>query len=303
MIRCDHEAAKMRRNKHMVPPEGPSSAQTRIPLKWKTPRQSRNSRDDCVHRLSPRVRLNVDASRVPDARKMLGEIVGVIQSAENRGLPADYDCILRCLRAIFPALRNHSGDKGFADAAADYAVVAEMLFRKHPELDFREVMGELIELTSRLFSVRNMAWKSVYRHVLSISRALRTTRALNRLFAADIHQWIYAGIRDPFAYRARLAAMIDETRERSDEIDNSIHEERKALAQLEKRLSAKRDPKISIFEEKKRGRAISRLIRQHRAIQEEMQRKVQTLALLDSDIREFGARLREAGRTYLLHQV
>jgi hypothetical protein len=233
----------------------------------------------------------------------LVEIGGLLQTTENRASTLDYHSILRCLVEIFRTLSAHMDNREFPEAATDYAALIETISRDHPELDVREAVGQLLEFMSWQFMREDMGWRTIHRHLLHINRVSHPARALSRVFAADIHQWLYAGVRDLFSYRARLSAVIDEAGARAADIETSIRKERSALEMLRRRLPARRDPKISIFAEKKRERTISDLLRQQRDLLLELDRKKRTMGLLTSDMRDFQTRLREARRAFVVHSV
>jgi hypothetical protein len=268
-----------------------------------TPPEAERAIGDCLQALGDGTQARHTGPDVGQARKTLGEIAGLIRSPQAPSGSMDYQCVLRCLTGLVGELLARQNPDPLPLTSADYAAVVEMISRRYPGLDYRETVAQLLEMMGRLFRAGNRGWRTLNRHLHAIAPAVGVDKALAGLFVADIHEWFYAGIQDLFEYRGRIEGERDDLDRQAAGIDAEIHDEQAALTDLTRGMGAGRGATVTLFDKKRRERALAELGRRRRDLYEERDAKTRILSLIETDIRDFQDRLPRARRALLLRAV
>jgi hypothetical protein len=287
----------------------PEEGAHRQPGRWPairavcTPPEAERAIGDCLHALADGTQARHTGPDIGQARKTLAEIAGLIRSPQAPSGSMDYQCVLRCLIGLVGELLARQNPDPLPLTSADYAAVVEMISRRYPALDYRETVAQLLEMMGRLFRAGNRGWRILNRHLHAIAPAVGVDRALAGLFVADIHEWFYAGIQDLFEYRGRVEGERDDLDRQAAGIDAEIHDEQAALTDLTRGVGAERGATVTLFDKKRRERALAGLGRRRRDLYEERDAKTRILSLIETDIRDFQDRLLQARRALLLRAV
>ena len=153
----------------------------------------------------------------------------------------------------------------------------------------------------RLFRQEDTGWVAVYRHLRSIPDGVGAKQQLKRVCAADIREWFDAGVQNLFGLRVGLRERIQKLGEAADALGQEIQ----AGEDVIRAANAKgaRNIHVVVLADWLKGRQLAELRDQRQIIIDERTDKVDTVALINADIREFEQRLGEARRAYLLRVV
>jgi len=268
-----------------------------------SPQRIEDNLGDCLGARAEGTPLLHNRWDIGQARKALGEIAGLVRSPQERSESVDYQCVLRCLAGLVRELLARQNPDPLPLTATDYATVVEMISRRHPELDYRETIAQLLQMMSRLLRAGNRGWRTINRRLHAIAPAAGVDRALAGIFVADIHEWFYAGIQDLFEYRGRVRDELEELDRRSAAILEERRAERAALAELRRELGAAPGGRVRLFDEKRRERVLAELDQSLHGLQEERDAKARALALIEADVRDFHDRLHQSRRLLMLRAV
>lgn len=209
----------------------------------------------------------------------------------------DYARLLARLTALFAAGCEQRDDLAYAFAAPAYSALIEALSTARPGLDYATALGQLLELMAQLFGAHQPLWKLVYRHLRAVPPSVVAKQTLRRVCAADIREWYDAGVQNLFQLQADLNTGIAELGRNARALERRAAHRTRALARLR---AAPQDRKVVRLDERLRERDIQALLRQRDELLAEQAAKASTLALIESDIREFEGLLRSARRAYYL---
>lgn len=232
------------------------------------------------------------------AERRLRALAVLIESETVTISDRDSERVLRRLAQLYGnGCTAHRGDI-YTGTAAGYAAVVAALSQKCPGLDFSEAIGQLLELMIRLFRQEDIAWAAVYRHLRSIPDGVRAKQQLKRVCAADIREWFEAGVQNLFGLRAELRERIRELAEAADALAQEIQAREDSIRPAN--AKGARNRKVVVLADWFKERRLTELRHERQAITDETTDKVDTVALINMDIREFEQRLVEARRAYLL---
>ena len=215
----------------------------------------------------------------------------------------DHAGFLRHLSAIYAQGYEQRDNIAFAATAVGYAAVVETISRRYPELDYREPLGQLLELMTRLFAARDNRWKVVYKHLRSIPDSVEAKQTLTRVCSADIREWFDAGVQNLFSLRDDLAAKIRALGAKARRVEREIGVLQRTLAAIRASLDPASTGKVVGLAAKVKQRQIAEMQIKLEEVLAEKEGGESTLHLIESDIREFEGRLREARRIYYLRAV
>lgn len=233
----------------------------------------------------------------------LDAVVGILRLSGSPSKRCDHEGFLRHLSAIYARGHAQRDNIAFAATAVGYAAVVEAISRRYPELDYREPLGQLLELMTRLFAARDNRWKRVYKHLRSIPDSVEAKQTLTRVCSADIREWFDAGVQNLFSLRDDLAAKIRALGAKAWRIEREIGVLQRTLAASRARLDPAGTRKVVGLAEKVKERQIAEMQTKKEEVLDEKAAREGTLHLIESDIREFESRLREALRVYYLRAV
>jgi len=235
------------------------------------------------------------------AERRLRELAVLIESETVTISDRDSERVLRRLAQLYGnGCAAHKGQT-YTSTAAGYAAVVAALSHKSPGLDFGEAIGQLLELMIRLFRQEDTGWVAVYRHLRSIPDGVRAKQQLKRVCAADIREWFDAGVQNLFGLRAELRERIRKLGEAADALAQEIQAEEDAIRIAN--TKGEGDTKVVVLADWVKGRQLAELRHKRQTIIDETTDKADTVALINADIREFGQRLGEARRAYVLRLV
>jgi hypothetical protein len=236
-------------------------------------------------------------------RRALEEIALLVGADASPGEARLYERFLLRLTRIYAQLWEQRDNSAFAGTAAAYSAVVGALSRRYPRLDYTGPVGQLLELMTRLFAARDNDWKAVYKELRAIPDNVGAKQTLTRVCSADIRQWFDAGVQNLFSLRMDLVGRIRELGAHLADIRNDIERRASELETLRLRLDPGGTGKIVGLAQRALTREIDALEVERREVLEERAGREDTLALIESDIREFEGILREARRAYCLRAV
>lgn len=241
-----------------------------------------------------------DLRRTRATLDQIAEIVGTGSS----DIAADgYAHLLQHLTRVYAVSDIRSAYGVPTRSASSYARVVKALSSQCPACDFREAIGQLLDLMTRLFETRHPSWKSIFRLLRAIPESVHGRERLQRVCSIHLHEWFEAGIPNLFSQQKQLAREIEGL---DLDIANLQIEIRIIEDEIETfKASANRpgDPGIAILATARKRRQIVRSQRTMREALDRLHVKTAAAALIESDIRGLGSRLRDAVRTYRLHMV
>ena len=243
---------------------------------------------------------SADVNRIENT---LDAVVGILRLSGSPSRRCDHEGFLRHLSAIYARGRAQRDNVAFAATAVGYASVVEAISRRYPELDYREPLGQLLELMTRLFAARDNRWKLVYKHLRSVPDSVEAKQTLTRVCSADIREWFDAGVQNLFSLRDDLAAKIRALGAKARRIEREIGVLQRTLASIRNSLDPAGTGKVVGMAEKVKQRQIAEMQTKKAEVLDEKAAREDTLYLIESDIREFERRLREALRAYYLRAV
>jgi hypothetical protein len=238
-------------------------------------------------------------TRRPEDR--LRELVGVIESETTEITMRDSARILQSLTRLYRNACRGREDEQFTATAASYAAVISALSRRFSGLDFDEAVGQLLKLMIRLFKSEDAGWVTVYRQLRSIPDSVRAKQQLQRVCSADIREWFDAGVKNLFSLRDELRERTGKLQEDADAIARKIQAGESELAAV--RTHSAGDSRVVVLADRVKARQIAVLREKRQSILDEKAGKVDTVALIQADIREFERRLGDARRAYLVRPV
>ncbi|MCU0834323.1 MAG: hypothetical protein MUC77_07790 [Chromatiaceae bacterium] len=208
----------------------------------------------------------------------------------------DYARLLARLTALFAPGCEQREDLSYAFAAPAYAALIEAMSTARPGLDYRAALGQLLELMAQLFGARQPLWKLVYRHLRAVPASVGAKQTLRQVCAADIREWYDAGVQNLFQLQTDLS-------ERIAELGRSARALERRAARATRALERLREPcnnRVVSLQARLRERELADLRTRREALLAEQAGRADTLALIESDIREFEGLLRSARRAYYL---
>lgn len=215
----------------------------------------------------------------------------------------DYRWVLTRLTEIYAQGFGQPKRDTFANTAADYAHVIEIISREYPGHDYSEAIGQLFCYMSRLFRTRKNGWKAVYEHILSIPDSVEAKQLLNRAFFVEIQEWAEAGVENLFSIRKDLYEKIAEIGTKIEALDRRIEQlESGRIPENQTNPSAARSNVVDLAAAR-RERNILNLEQKRRKLLADRENEEVIVGLIESDIREFEDKLRATRRAYFIRSV
>ena len=259
--------------------------------------------DDCARLVETRLGAGARPADVALARAALEGVAGVLSATSSAAKAVNHERFLQRLTQAYAQAWDQMDNRAFADTAPAYAAVIEALSRRQPGLDFAKPLGQLLELMTRLFAARDNGWKVVYKHLRAVPDGIAAKQTLTRVCSADIREWFDAGVQNLFSLRKDLSGKLRELGAHLTDIG----EETQALSAKLQRMRRQLDPegtgKVVGLAARALERELVALEAERNDLLEERAGRKSTLALIESDIREFQGLLREARRAYYLRAV
>ncbi|MEA3275896.1 MAG: hypothetical protein U9Q81_11510 [Pseudomonadota bacterium] len=235
-------------------------------------------------------------------QEMLLEVAHIVRSGTADILTDDYENILERLVAIYARGLNQRGQNAFMITAADYADVIEAISQEYPAYDYSEAVGQLLWYMSRLFGRRKSSWKTVYEHILSMPDSVAAKQLLMQAYFLEINEWVESGVDNLFEIRSDLYAKKAALLKEETTISREIEKMEQALKARQGKGTA-RDRNVVDLGEKRKERTIETLRREMQEIISEKEGKETMIAMIESDIRQFEDKLKEAKRAYFIRLV
>jgi hypothetical protein len=261
-----------------------------------------NALDDCAGLVAAAHAPGARSADIALARAAMDGIAGTLNAIPGVAR-ADHERFLQRLTQIYAQAWDQMDNRAFADTAPAYAAVIEALSRKHPRLDFGKPLGQLLELMTRLFAARDNGWKVVYKHLRAIPDGIGAKQTLTRVCSADIREWFDAGVQNLFSLRKDLNRKIRQLGAHLADIGDEMEELSAKLQRMRRQLDPAGTGKVVGLAARAIERELAALEMERNGIREERAGRRGTLALIESDIREFQGLLREARRAYYLRAV
>lgn len=259
--------------------------------------QRRPYLDGTVARLARALDAPADPAAAERLHRELRERAIPIRGDRAATAAPDYARLLARLTALFAPGCEQREDLSYAYAAPAYAALIEAMSAARPGLDYRAALGQLLELMAQLFGARQPLWKLVYRHLRAVPVSVGAKQTLRRVCAADIREWYDAGVQNLFQLQADLNERIADLGRSARALERRAARETRALERLR---ATHRDAKVVSLQERLHERELADLNRRREEILVEQAGRADTLALIESDIREFEGLLRSARRAYYL---
>lgn len=238
-----------------------------------------------------------DPAAAERLHRELRERAILIRSDRAAAAAPDYARLLARLTALFAPGCEQREDLSYAYAGPAYAALIEAMSAAHPGLDYSAALGQLLELMAQLFGARQPLWKLVYRHLRAVPASVGAKQTLRHVCAADIREWYDAGVQNLFQLQTDLSERIAELGRSARALERRAAREARALERLRAVAS---DGKVISLPARLRERELAELRRRREALLAEQADRADTLALIESDIREFEGLLRSARRAYYL---
>jgi len=220
--------------------------------------------------------------------------------------PFDGGCNIEGLISQVTALygrEDRNDDSNLASRAAGYASLIAAISRKRPDLDYRTPIGQMLESMIRLFYGRNNGWKLVYKHLRAIPDSVEAKRPLRAVCLADIREWFDAGVQDLFSLQREIEETIQQLSRNIANVESEIAQKKLSLDKLRRRSDTVSAGSILALDQRVVAREITALKRAKSRTLEERERRLRTLRLIESDIREFERRLQVVRRVYFVRAV
>jgi hypothetical protein len=257
----------------------------------------------CLDILGDHIGQDSAGSDIERVNRTLDEIACAIRLDRSFSEDCDQGWFLERLTRIYARGCDQRDNPAFMITATGYASLVAAMSRAFPDLDYGAALGQLIELMTRLFAAQDSGWSVVYGHLRSIPDAVDAKRKLDVVCSADVREWFDAGVQNLFSLQEDLAKKIQDLDAQIEGIDNEIKATRQSMKRARRRLDPAGEGKIVAFQGGIARREIMALQEKRREIAEERNGREETLLLVESDIREFESRLRDARRAYYLELV
>ncbi len=229
-------------------------------------------------------------------KEILGEISQFLQSQQNQILDDGYTCLLDRLAEIYTHGLSHRDNQVFADTAANYASVIQVVSQNHSSYDYSEVIGQLLHYMNQLYKNREKSWLGIFKHLLSMPDSIKGVQILKERHLNEIQQWIEEGVDNIFELRddqlqlyaekvAELASTEDRLHQKHQEME--IEPEHQVLP-------------ISWLQDKAELKA---LVEQRDLLIQDLENRQHLVELLEQNMQEFEDILHTTRRTYLIHAV
>ena len=237
------------------------------------------------------------------SRVIFDQIADLVRAGGNNITDDDYVHLLRHLTRIYSSGDAGRGYDAFAATASAYARVIKALSRRCPMCDYRESIGQLLDLMTRLFQTRHPSWKSIFRLLRAIPTSVNGRERLERVCSVYVHEWFDEGVPNHYSLRRELHREIEELDLEIEPLNNAIRVTREDLETINAGEDAPRDRKVTILAVARKKRQIDRWQRSMRQSLAQRDEKSRAATLVESDIQELGDRLRRAASAYRLHLV
>jgi hypothetical protein len=240
---------------------------------------------------------NPDLATAELLHRELRERAILIRGDRGPAAAAEYAQLLARLTALFAPGCEQREDLAYAYAGPAYAALIEAMSAGRPALDYSAALGQLLELMAQLFGARQPLWKLVYQHLRAVPPAVGAKQTLRRVCAADISEWYDAGVQNLFQLQNDLNERIAELGRSARALERRAARVSRALARLR---AVESNGKVVSLQARLRERELADLNRRREELLAEQAGRADTLALIESDIREFEGLLRSARRAYYL---
>lgn len=234
---------------------------------------------------------------------VLDRIADIVRTGGTDLTADDYARLLQNLTRVYSrADAGHEVDD-FAATASGYARVVKALSRRCPECDYREAIGQLLDLMAHLFQTRNPSWKSIFRLLRAIPESVNGRERLQRVCSMYVREWFDPGVPNLYSLQKQLHREIEELDLEIETLRSEIRTIEEELETLQTSSGMLGNPKVAILAVRRKQGQIVLSQRNMLNSVDGRDAKTKAAALIKSDIRDLGNRLRKAGRTYRVHLV
>jgi len=241
--------------------------------------------------------------KISQVQEMLLEISCIIRSGKTTVDAAVYPHILERLTGIYAQGLSQRKKDAFSLTAGDYAEVIEVISAEFPNYDYREVVAQLLNYMNHLYRLKKTGWITVYEHIRSMPNSIEALQVLKEARFLEIQKWVEEGVHNLFGIQSDIRKRIGQIERKAAGIKNAVEHEQQQLAFELKRGKVLANSKVaSLYRERKR-REISVLCDRRDQLMSEKRAEEQIIQLIESNIREFESKLKEARRYYLVRLV
>jgi len=268
-----------------------------------SPQESSRILESHVQYLEEELTLSNPAVDLGQVQETLLEISQIIHYQRTENLGVEYGAIFhRLVRLYAQGIGGGAGD-AFARTAADYAEVIEAIGWTCVDCEYNEAIGQLLHYMGQLFDSRKDSWMSVYEHIRALPDTSATHPALERECFSEVKQWVEEGVGNLFKIRRDLAARLQKLERELACLEEQIRaREDRIAAELGAEKAAAAAPVIDLGT-RRRQRELLEWHGSRLRLVAAWEEDSYLLELIESNIREFEAKLKQLRRAYSLRLV
>ncbi|MEN8176985.1 MAG: hypothetical protein ABFS39_00005 [Pseudomonadota bacterium] len=233
---------------------------------------------------------------IDQPKEILIEISQFLQSKDNQILDDGYTCLLDRLTQIYTQGLEHQDDQVFADTAANYAGVIQVVSQTHFAYDYSEVIGQLLHYMNQLYKNREKSWLRIFKYLLSMPDSIQGIQVLKERHLNEIQQWIEEGVDNLFELRDDQIQLF------SEKIAELARAEEGVEHKL-KEMDVDLDHQVLPITWLKDKAELKALIEQRDLLIDDLENKQKLVDLLEQNMQEFEEILLTTRRAYLIHSV
>lgn len=233
-------------------------------------------------------------------RGILDQIADQVRDGGSDIGTGDYARLLEDLTSIYSGGGVRREYSSFSATASAYARVIKALSRQCPSCDYRKSIGQLLDLMTILFELRDPSWKSIFRLLRAIPNSVNGREQLQRVCSRYVPEWFESGVPNLYSLQKELRRDIERLDLEIEALEKEIGAIQEDLGAIKVSTSGLPDPKITILAAKRKEGQMLRCRRNMRESLDERGAKNKAVELVASDIRGLASRFRAAGRAYRL---
>lgn len=236
-------------------------------------------------------------------QEMLLEVSQFIHSGNARVGGEVYQCVLRRLTGIYAEGFALAGENAYTRTAPDYADVIESISRVYPIYDYSEIVGQLVHYMNHLFELRKKSWKTVYQHILDMPDSIEAIKMLKNEHFFEVQRWADEGVGNLFHIQDDIAQRVRRLDQEISDTGRWIATQNRLMGARQRYLAELGASNLVDLKVRRMAEEIALLRHDRDRLIRERKGKMHIAELIESNIREFEAKLKETRRSFSIRLV